>query len=92
MFERAKKTGLDLKEPKRVTFGNDAEETEEEVANELPDVEALLKNMDKEIKDAKQREKNATIAKIYSSTNSKQSEKQLPSKTSTFDSCGCFGK
>lgn len=83
MFERAKKNEQNVKSPKKkTTFGNDSDD--EVIEDEIPNVEDLLKDMDNEIKVAKQNEKNATIARVYST--SKQEQKQIK----TFDACGCF--
>lgn len=82
MFEEKKKSGLNFKGPKSTTFGNDSDD-ESEVLEEIPSVEDFMKNMDSEIKNAKQQEKNASIAKVYSSqTQAKE--------TKSINGCGCF--
>lgn len=85
MFEKKKKTGIDFKGPKNTTFGNDSDAEEEEVT-ELQDVEDFMKTMDSEIKTAKQNEKNATIAKVYSSPSTSQNK-----VSKNINACGCFG-
>ena len=84
MFDQKQKRGTDFKGPKNTTFGNDSDE-ETEVMEEIPNVEDFMKTMDGEIKNAKQREKNATIAKVYSSSTQVKATKSI-------NACGCFGK
>jgi hypothetical protein len=86
MFEKKTKRELDFGKPKFTTFGNDSD-LEEEETDEIPNVEDFMKNMDVEIKSAKQREVNATIAKVYSGQ--KQKQKKLAVKV--MNACGCFG-
>lgn len=85
MFEKKKAQGLDNKKPKFTTFGNDSDD-EQEVTDEIPNVEDIMKSLDGEIKSSKQREKNATIAQVYSTTKGKQQ-----TKTKNVNACGCFG-
>lgn len=84
MFGRKKVEGLDNSKPKFTTFGNDSDD-EQEVSEEIPNVEDFMKSLDGEIKTSKQREKNATIAQVYSNT----SIKAKPVKN--VNACGCFG-
>ena len=84
MFEKKTKKPLDFKGPKNTTFGNDSDD-EEIQTDGVPDVTDFMKAMDGEIKNAKQHEKNSTIAKIYSSSSSTTKVKQ------SINACGCFG-
>jgi hypothetical protein len=84
MFERKKKTELGFLPPKSTTFGNDSSEEEVET-EEIPDMGAFLKNMDKEIGKAKQSEKNATIPGVYSVN------KLTGKRVRVANACGCFG-
>jgi hypothetical protein len=83
MFEKKKKSGLDFKGPKNTTFGNDSDD-EQEATEEIPNVEDFMKSMDGAISKEKQNEKNASIARVYSS----QSQTKV---TKSINACGCFG-
>ena len=83
MFEKKTKKSIDFGKPKSVTFGNDSDEDVTEM-EEIPNVEDFMKSMDGAIKNAKQQESNATIAKVYSSPKSK-------SPVKVTNACGCFG-
>jgi len=83
MFDKKKKESSDYKAPKHTTFGNDSDD-EEEMLEEAPDAGNILKELDGAIGKSKQREKNATIAGVYSSTKTKTATKNI-------NACGCFG-
>lgn len=84
MFDKKRKSNHDFKGPKNTTFGNDSDE-DEQLLGDVTDVSDFMKSMDKEIKDAKQQEKNASVAKVYSS------QKQQTKVKSSINACGCFG-
>jgi hypothetical protein len=84
MFEKKKKSDLDFKGPKNTTFGNDSDSDEQE-SEEVENVDDFMKMVDGEIKTAKQNEKNASVARVYST----QSAIQKVSKN--INACGCFG-
>jgi hypothetical protein len=86
MFEKKKKNGLDNRGPKNTTFGNDSDNEQE--LEDVPNVDDLMAKMDGAISSAKNREKNASIAKVYSSSG----QSQKTESTVKFNGCGCFGK
>jgi len=86
MFEKKTKSAFDFKGPKNKTFGSDSDEDEQEV-EEIPDVQDFMKNMEGAITRAKQDEKNATIAGIYSVVSN-----AVGSVKKSFNACGCFSK
>lgn len=86
MFDKKRKTAIDFNGIKKnTTFGNDSDE-ESSVDTEILDVEDFMKSMDGEIKNAKQREANASIAQVYSSSGQKQAKVKQ-----SINACGCFG-
>lgn len=84
MFKKKTKNGLDFDKPKFTTFGSDSDLEEEMETDEVPNVEDFMKGMDGEIKSAKQREANATIAKVYHTQQKRPAVKVV-------NACGCFG-
>ena len=84
MFEKKTKNGFDFGKPKLKTFGNDSDQEETE-SEEIPNIEDFMKNMDGAIKNAKQQETNATIAKVFSTPKTAQPTVKVT------NGCGCFG-
>lgn len=86
MFGKKTKGAFEFKGPKNKTFGNDSAEDEQEVEEEIPNVQDFIKNMDGAINRARQDEKNATIAGVYSVVSNTSGVKK------SFNACGCFSK
>ncbi len=86
MFEKKTKSAFDFRGPKNKTFGNDSDESDEQV-EEVPDVQDFMKSMDGAINRAKQDEKNATIAGVYSTV-----KNAMGAVKKSFNACGCFSK